>query len=491
MRIYTAALSLEANTFSPLPTSYESFTEKLYFPPGQHPDHITYQTNVVWVARTRARRDGYTLIEGSCYAAQPGGTAARAAYERMRDEILAEIRAALPLDGILLALHGAMVAHGYDDCEGDLIERARSIVGPKCTIGVELDLHCHTTRKRCRAADVLVFYKEYPHTDFEARAHELIDIVLGTIRGKLKPRVSVFDCCVMSMFPTSREPMRSFVDKCSALEGKDRVLSVSIGHGFADADVPEMGARMLVMTDDNKAHGDRLAEELGRELIEIAKVSSPPLLSPDDAISAALAEPPGKPVVIADTTDNPGGGAPADNTTFLRLLIMRKVAGAAVAPIWDPVAARICHAAGVGARMPLRFGGKTAVTSGTPIDAEIEVLACHDNAYQTFAGSPVPIGRSVSIRCVESGVEAVLITTRAQAMGLDLFSQFAIDPLRRRILVVKSNQHFYDAFAPIASRVIYADGDGPQPQDFRRLTFKRLDRALWPLSDAIEPKLIL
>ena len=491
MRLFAAALSLETNTFSPLPTAYEAFTEKLHFPPGEHPDHITYQTNVVWVARTRAKRDGYTLIEGSSYAAQPGGTMARAAYEHMRDEILAEIRAALPLDGVLLALHGAMVAHGYDDCEGDLIERARAIVGPTCVIGGELDLHCHTTLKRCRAADVFVFYKEYPHTDFEARANELIDIVLGAIRGRLKPRLSVFDCRVIAMYPTSREPMRSFVDRCTALEGRDHVLSVSIGHGFAYADVPEMGSRMLVVTDDNKAYGDRLAEALGRELIEIAKVAMPPLLSPDEAIAAALAEPAGKPVVIADTTDNPGGGAPADNTTFLHRLIARKVAGAAVAPVWDPVAARICHAAGAGARMQLRFGGKTAVTSGVPVDAEIEVLAVKDDACQTFAGSPVPIGRSAAIRCVGSGVEAVLITTRAQAMGLDLFGQFGIDPMQRRILVVKSNQHFYDAFAPVARRVIYADGDGPQPQDYRRLNFSRVERPLWPLDERIEPKLIL
>lgn len=489
MRLYSAALALETNTFSPLPTSYESFVEKLFFPAGKHPDHITYQTNVAYVARTRAARDGYTLIEGSCYAAQPGGTLARAAYERMRDQLLGEIAAAMPLDGIVLALHGAMVAHNYDDCEGDLLERARAIVGPKCVIGVELDLHCHTTLKRLRATDVFVFYKEYPHTDFEARANELIDFVLATIKGRIKPVMSVFDCRVIAMFPTSIEPMRSFVDKCAALEGHDKVLSVSIGHGFPYADVPEMGARMLVVTDNAKAHGDRLAESLGRELIEIARVCDPPRLQPDDAITQALAEPRG-PVVIADTTDNPGGGAPADNTTFLRRLLARGVAGAAIAPIWDPVAARICHAAGKGARLQLRFGGKTAITSGMPIDCEVEVLGTADEAFQTFAGSPVPLGRVAAIRCLPSGVETVLITVRAQAMGLDLFSQFGIDPLAKRILVVKSDQHFYAAYSQIASRVIYADGDGPQPKTYDKIAYKRLQRPIWPLDAKTEPKLI-
>jgi microcystin degradation protein MlrC len=356
-------------------------------------------------------------------------------------------------------------------------------------IGVELDLHAHMTLKRMRATDVFVLYKEYPHTDFEARANELIDIVLGTIRGALKPRMSLYDCRVVTMFPTSRQPMRAFVDKCAALEGKDGVLSVSINHGFPYADVPELGARMLVVTDDRKAHGDRLAEELGRELIEIAKVSAPPTLQPDEAISAAQAEAKG-PVVIADSTDNPGGGAPADNTTFIRRLIERKIPSAAVAPLWDPVAARICVAAGTGARFQLRFGGKTAITSGVPVDAEIEVLGTVPFAYQTFAGSPVPLGPAAGIRVLSTGLEVVVNAVRGQAMGLDLFSQFGIDPTSKKILVVKSDQHFYAAFSTIASRVIYADGDGPQPKSYASLPLKRAQRPLWPLDQTITPKLV-
>src|SRR5918999_1008303 len=132
MRLFAAALGLEANTFAPVPTSYRAFAEKLYFLPGQHPDEARHQTAALWVARQRAKAEGYTLIEGSCYAAQPGGVAVRGAYERMRDEILDQLAAAMPVDGVILHLHGAMVAQGYDDCEGDLLERARAIAGAKC-----------------------------------------------------------------------------------------------------------------------------------------------------------------------------------------------------------------------------------------------------------------------------------------------------------------------------------------------------------------------
>ena len=233
MRLFYAALALEANTFLPVPTSYQAFLDKLYYPPGKHPEKAGHQTGAIAAVRAAAKRDGFELIEGSCYAAQPGGAAARAAYERMRDEILGQLKAALPVDGAVFNLHGAMVAHGYDDCEGDFLERVRALVGPKAVIGVELDPHCHLTIKRCTAADVIVLFKEYPHTDFAERGEEMVNLTLRAIRHEIKPVKSVFDCRVIQSFPTSIQPMRGLVDKIMALEGKKRVLSISIAHCFS------------------------------------------------------------------------------------------------------------------------------------------------------------------------------------------------------------------------------------------------------------------
>lgn len=488
MRLFYAALALEANTFLPIPTSYQAFVEKLYFPPGKHPAKSGHQTGAVAAVRAAARRDGFELIEGSCYAAQPGGAASRDAYERMRDEILGQLKAALPVDGAVFNLHGAMVAHGYDDCEGDFLTRIRELVGTKAVIGVELDPHCHLTLKRCAAADVIVLFKEYPHTDFAERGEEMVALTLRAIRGEIKPVKSVFDCRTIQSFPTSIQPMRGLVDKIMALEGKDRVLSVSIAHGFYYGDAPESGARILVLTDDAKSHGDRLAEEIGRELIALREQAAPPEYSIDGAIDAALANP-GGPTVIADTTDNAGGGAPSDNTTFIHRLIARGVQGAAVAPIWDPMAVRAAFDAGEGAKLPFRFGGKTAKASGPPVDAEVEVIRCVRNAYQSFSGATVPVGDAASIRM--GGVEAVLISTRAQGMGIDLFSNLGIDPKQRKILVVKSNQHFYASFSQIAAQVLYAEGDGPLPRDYTRLPWKKVQRPIWPLDATSEPRLII
>jgi microcystin degradation protein MlrC len=488
MRIFTAALGLEANTFLALPTSYQAFVDKLYLPPGEHQERPSHQTAACWVARERAKRDGFELIAGACYAAQPGGAATREAYERMRDDILGQLERALPVDGIVFNLHGAMVAAGYDDCEGDLLERARALVGRTCVIGVELDPHCNLTEKRCRLADVIVLFKEYPHTDFTERGEEVVDLMLKAIRGTIKPAMSLYDCRLIASFPTTIQPMRGLVDKVKAMEGKDRVLSISIGHGFPYGDVPESGARILVVTDDAKAHGDRVAAEIGRELIALREQAAPPFYDVDGAIEAALAEPRG-PVVIADTADNAGGGAPSDNTTFVHRLIARGVEGAAVAPIWDPLAVRFAFEAGEGARLPFRFGGKAARASGPPVDAEVEILRCVQDAHQTFAGAKVPIGDAAAIRM--GGVEAVLISNRAQAMGTDLFSNLGIDPARRRILVVKSNQHFYAAFSRIASKVLYAEADGPLPRDYRKLPWKRVQRPIWPLDAQTQPRLVV
>src|SRR6201986_1500430 len=155
MRLFSATIATETNPFSPLPTSLDAYKESVFLRPGEHPtDAPRMCTAPLFVARNRAAVENFTLIEGSCFAASPAGTTNRADYEFMRDEILAQLKAAVPLFG----LHGAMVAHGYDDVEGDLLERARAIVGPECVIGVELDPHCHLTVKRVKLADITVLY---------------------------------------------------------------------------------------------------------------------------------------------------------------------------------------------------------------------------------------------------------------------------------------------------------------------------------------------
>ena len=257
MRLFSATLATETNTFSPLPTSIEGYKEGVWLRPGEHPaDAPRMCTATLFVARRRAAKDNFTLIEGSCFAASPAGTTNRADYETMRDEILAQLEQALPLDGVLLGLHGAMVAHGYDDVEGDIIERVRNIVGPACIIGVELDPHCHLTIKRVRLADITILYKEFPHTDVVDRAEDLLTLVLKTIRREIRPTQALYDARQIGSYPTTLPLMRAFVDRMMAMEGHNGILSISIGHCFPYADVPEMTGRILVITDNNKPQAE-------------------------------------------------------------------------------------------------------------------------------------------------------------------------------------------------------------------------------------------
>ncbi len=211
-------------------------------------------------------------------------------------------------------------------------------------------------------------------------------------------------------------------------------------------------------------------------------------MTADDGISAALAFN-GSPVVMADPADNAGGGAPTDNTTILRRLIERNVDGAALGPIWDPIAVRLCFDAGLGAGFPLRFGGKTGPASGQPIDAHGHGdRACKRDCWQSFGPTQVPLGDCAAIRI--GGVEVVLISNRTQALGLELFRNLGIEPTERKLVVVKSTNHFMAAFGPIAQKVIYVDSDGPLSRDYRKIPYTRVERPIWPLDEHTSPGLI-
>ena len=483
MRVFSGSIATETNTFGPMPTGLASFRDRGYYKAGEHPDRPTQFSGPLWAARLRGRELGWELFEGVVAGAQPSGVTTREAYETLRDELLADLRRALPVDMVLLGLHGAMVADGYDDCEGDLIARVRGIVGPKVVIGGELDPHNHLTPQMVANADVLISFKEYPHTDVVERALELVDICAAKVQGKARPVAAVADCQMIVTMHTSRQPARGFVDRIQALEGKDGVLSISVSHGFAWGDVPEMGTKVLVYTDGDQAKAKALARQLADELIGLREqlaVRSPGI---DAALDEALAFE-GGPVVIADGADNPGGGAASDSTFFLRRLVERGIGNAAVGPVWDPIAVRIAFEAGVGARLGLRIGGKISELSGHPLDLVCTVKALHREMMMTGLAGMMPLGDCALVEA--NGVEIVLITLRNQALNTDLFTQLGCDLAARKIVIVKSSQHFYASFSKIAKHVIYGDAPGAVTSDLKTLPYRRIRRPKWPL-DPIVP----
>ena len=483
MRIFTASLATETNTFSPVPTDRASFAAAFYAPPGKHPDTPTLCSSVMVALRRRARAEGLTLIEGTATWAEPGGLLQRQAYEGLRDEILDQLRAALPVEAVVLGLHGAMVAQGYDDCEGDLLSCVRAIVGPKVLIAAELDPHSHLTGRRLANADILAAFLEFPHTDFAERGEHVVELALRTLRGEIHPVTSAFDCRMIDVYPTSREPMRGFVDRMKALHGRDGVLSVSLIHGFMAADVPEMGTQMLVQRDGDRRSCAALAQKLGREVFAMRGTTAMPMLGIDAGLDAALAlaaRKSGKPAVVADVWDNPGGGVAGDGTLILRRMMERGFDDVAVATIWDPIAASFCLAAGKGARLQLRFGGKAGPDGGAPIDAQVDVVEAQQEGWQSFGASRVTLGPAALVRLAGTKIDVILNTNRTQTFEPNIFSNLGLDPASKPLLLVKSTNHFYAGFAPIAEGIVYIDAGAPYPSHPRQTNYRKLTRPIWP-----------
>jgi microcystin degradation protein MlrC len=479
VRVFTAALATETNTFSPIAIDRRAFEASLYARAGEHPATPTLCTAPITVGREVCAREGWELIEGSASWADPAGLVARATYEELRDEILDQLRAALPVDGVVLGLHGAMVAQGYDDPEGDLLARVREIVGPNVLVCAELDPHSHLTAKRVAAANFFVVFKEFPHTDFVDRARDLWSIAVRTLKGEITPVMSVFDCRMIDVFPTSKQPMRGFVDKLYGLEKSEPgLLSLSVIHGFMAGDVPELGTKVIAVTDNNPAKGAAFAETLGRELFAMRGTFMVSQVDEQSAVDAAIAAPVG-PVVIADVWDNPGGGTAGDATVILAEVIARGVTDVAVGTIWDPIAVQICFAAGEGAVIPLRFGAKSAPHTGNPIDRLVTVKRLVHNAEMRFGESYAPFGDAAWISF--DGIDVILNSTRAQSFDPSLFSAMGIDPRSRKILLIKSTNHFYDSFSKIASEIVYCSAGRPYPNRPAETEYKKARRDIWPM----------
>jgi microcystin degradation protein MlrC len=481
MKIFAAGIATESNTFAPGPTGLEAYRQNGIHRGSESP--VNAYSPMFDTLRRLAREEGHELVIGLGAYAAPGGITVRAAYEALRDELLSNLRAAMPVDAVVLPLHGAMVADGYDSCESDLVAHVRGIVGRRVPIGVELDLHCHFTETLHRAADIVIAYKEYPHTDIAERLEEVWRLTLATVEGRIEPVTAVFDCRMSALWRTTEEPMRSFVRRLHAQEGHDGVLSVSFGHGFEYGDVPDAGAKVWVIGDGRIDRGGKLVAEmarrLGLEIFAMREAARVPLLTLDRALDALQSAPAGAPLVLADTADNPGGGAAGDSTFILRGLIERGIGNVAIGAFRDLGAVHICRDVGVGATLKLRIGGKCGPASGAPVDLEVIVRAVCEQHVQTALGARHSMGPSVWVSTA-NGLHIVLCSERIQAMGSDLFTGLGMALPGLRGIVVKSAQHFHASFAPLASQVLYVETPGLMRSDFENIPYRRRSLNYWP-----------
>ena len=477
MKTFIASLSTETNSFSPLPTGYLSFEEAGIAHGDATRRPMEYWTGPMHIWRARAEARGWPVVESLTAHAQPAGPTVRAVYEEFRDEILRALEAATPVDIVLLSLHGAMIADGYDDCEGDLIARCRAIAGPKAVIGGLLDPHCHLTEAMLTEATLLVAYKEYPHVDIPARAEDLFRLAADAAEGKTRPVMRDRDCRMICAMHTPYAPMRGFVDRMTARESAPGILSLSLAHGFPWGDHPRVGARALAITDGDAGLAERVAGELAEELFSLRHGIMRPYPDIDGALDRAIAAADG-PVVLADVSDNAGGGAPSDATFLLDRILGRGIRNVATGIYWDPIAVRICREAGVGATLALRLGGKCGPMSGDPLDLRVTVKALASGLSQHFGQLSAPLGQMVWLEC--EGVDIVVNDLRTQTFHPEAFTGLGIDLSKKKIVCVKSSQHFHAGFAPIAAEVIHVATPGSITPDYGNIPYTKRAPNYWP-----------
>lgn len=477
MKIFVSSLATETNTSAVVPTGRADFDANFY-----RGDASVRDSSGLGLLNAELRRlaaaDGHTVVESVTASAEPAGRTVREAYEHYRSLILEDLESAMPVQAVVLILHGAMAADGYDDCEGDLINHVRRVVGPEIPIGVELDLHCHFSTAMREAADAVICFKEYPHIDGIDRLREVYSLVVRLAAGQIKPVTAVHDLRMIGIWHTTTEPMMSFVARMKSFEGKDGILSVSLGHGFPWGDVPDTGAKLWVIADGDVGKAERLARELGKEFWNLREQTYQPPLSISAALQKVALAPTG-PIVLADVADNAGGGAMSDSTFILRGMIDAGITDAVIGSFWDLGAVALCKSAGVGARLTLRVGGKCGPQSGDPIDLSVTVKAIVENHKQSVLSAHYPLGTGVWVRS-DDGIDIVLNTLRFQIVGRDAFENLGIPLEGRKAIVVKSTQHFHTSFAPLAKEVIYVGAPGSITQNFAEMSYCRRDNNFWP-----------
>jgi len=495
LRIFVAGLAHETNSFSPLPTSIRNFEENICYQP---PSTAGRETALAFAgygdAIAVARAAGDTVIEGPCFWTQPSGPVSAQLYAKLSDAILDHLRRSGPIDAVILNLHGAMIVQGLDDPEGDLLHRARDIVGSQTPIGALLDLHGNVSARMIESGALLIGVKEYPHSDYRERAVELHALLTETAKGRARLITTLRTIPLLSLQGTIEEPMRSLVRDLVAAEQGKGIRSVTLMHGFPWSDTAETGASVIIISDCSAVEESaQLAERISARFTAIASEAPVLRLDVGEAVTEAMARVGGNgPVVIADSSDNPGGGAACDSTFLLRELIIRRCENAALGMIWDPQTAQIAADAGVGAQLPLRIGGKVGPLSGDPVDVAAEVLAIRIDAKQRFFNDHpnAPLGLAVALRI--DGIDVVVNSIRQQVFSPECFTSLGIELADKSIVVVKSSQHFRAHFDLISSGTVYCNAPGSLNINLAELPYQNLRIICFSGAFAIEalPKLL-
>lgn len=404
----------------------------------------------------------------------PGGTVSKNAYERIASEIVALLSAALPVDAVYLDLHGAMVSEEHEDGEGELLRRVRAVVGPDAPIVITLDYHANVSEAMVEHADAICPYRTYPHVDQFAtgeRAAEAMKALLISGRPVGRARRQLPFLLPLNFQCTLVEPSKGIVEAAASREN-DEILSLAYLAGFPPSDLRACGPTVSAHA-QTQAEADAAVDEI-TQLVALKEAEfAEPLLGPDEAVIEAmrLSANASKPIVLADTQDNPGCGGTGDTVGLLDALVRQNAQNAIFGVVSDPDAAAAAHEAGVGAEIEIALGGQSDIEGVVPFHGRFRVDVINDGRYQTTGpvaqGKRFDVGRSALLTI--GGVQVAVSSRRVQAHDRTVFEHLGVVLEELDIIALKSTCHYRAHFDPIAATTFAAiapGGHGANPADF-------------------------
>jgi len=485
LRIAVGGFMHESHSFAPRPTRYVDFVHPGGFPKltvgaGLFAAVKGTSVPIAGAVEQAEAEAGIELVPLAWCFANPAGPVQDEAFERISALIIAQLSNALdagPLDGIYLDLHGAAVADSFPDMEGELLRRVRAIVGD-LPVTISLDPHCNLTQEMVDRCDALVPFRTYPHVDMRAAGAQAMALLIARIR-RGRPWARAFrqvDFFIsLPMQCTMMPPMLPVLDERTALAAGEGVAELAFCFGFPYADFKDCGVALAAYA-DTQAQADAAVDGL-KSFIDAREASFAGAILPADEVVAEairIANGASKPVVIADTQDNPGGGGHGDTTGLLAELIRQDAQGAVLALINDDESAAACHEAGEGATISLSLGGKS---DGVPLAVQAKVLKLTDGKFvgtgPMAKGNYADLGPSALIQ-VSSGVRVIVVSRKMQALDQSLIRHAGIEPSDCRIIVLKSSVHFRADYQPIAEAVLIGAAPGPVVADPATLPFRNL-----------------
>ena len=491
MRIAIAGVAHETNTFAEGLTTLDDFQRSGGFPGLMHDedvlDSMAGTATCTGGFIDAAREAGDITLKPLLWTfAQPSGVVAQEAFEALAGDLLERLQAAMPVEGVLLDLHGAMVTEQLEDAEGELLRRVRALVGESVPVVATLDLHANISPAMTEQATALVGYDTYPHVDAYERGREALQLIRDAIAGPTRPVMALAQVPMLIGPPrqcTLASPMQDIISLVHEREREPGIISITCAGGFPFADTQYAGAAMVVVADGDATLARRMADELAQAWWDRREGFRTTLTPVPEAIAWALAN--GGPVILADGSDNPGGGAPCDGTVMLQALVEAGVPRSTVAIITDPEAVAQAVAAGVGSTITLTVGGKTDDRHGEPLTLTGYVRLISDGRYinkgPMYRGLAADMGRTVVF--VVGEVEIILTEKRVQPWDAEALRSVGIEPADRLLIGLKSAVHFRADYQPLAKRIFEVETPGIHNPDVTQYNYRRLRHPIWPLDE--------